>query len=82
MNRSIVGLSILVLAMGLPLWLYPKDPYHRFGFILTLAGTITLIVSLAIPKKSALKKNAHMKKLSMFNTQLSAVTKVVLRPKT
>jgi len=51
MNRSIVGLSILVLAMGLPLWLYPEDPYHRFGFILTLAGTIALIVGLAVPKK-------------------------------
>ena len=52
MNRSIVGLSLVVLVVGGPLWLYQEDPYHKFGFILSLVGTIVLIVGLAIPKKS------------------------------
>ena len=59
MNRLIVGLSILALIVGVPLWLFIEDPYHRFGFILTLAGITGLIVGLAIPKKGALKKDAH-----------------------
>jgi hypothetical protein len=59
MNRSIVGLSILLLIFGVPLWLYPEDPYHRFGFILSLAGTTLLIAGLAISKKRSLKKDYH-----------------------
>ena len=57
MNRSIVGLSLVVLVVGGPLWLYQEDPYHKFGFILSLVGTIVLIVGLAIPKKRAGKVN-------------------------
>ena len=53
MNRSIIGLSILLLVVGVPLWLCREGPYHRFGFILYLAGTVALIVGLAVPKKSA-----------------------------
>jgi hypothetical protein len=59
MNRLFVGLSLLVIAVGLPLWIYPEDPYHRFGFILFSAGTIVLIVSLAISKKNRLKKDTN-----------------------
>jgi hypothetical protein len=58
MNRSIVGLGLFVLIVGVPLWLYPEDPYHRFGFILTLAGTVALIVGLAIPKKKTPELNS------------------------
>ena len=53
MNRALLGLGILVLIVGVPLWLYPEDPYHRLGFILSLAGTILLIVGLALPRKRA-----------------------------
>jgi hypothetical protein len=53
MNRSVVGLSLLVLVVGVPLWLYPEDPYHRFGFILFLTGAILLIVGLALHRKRA-----------------------------
>jgi hypothetical protein len=53
-NKTIVGLDILVLIVGVALWLYPVNPYHQFGFILFLAGIIVLIVGLAIPKKNAL----------------------------
>ena len=57
MNRLIVGVSLLVLVVGVPLWLYPEDPYHRFGFIFTVAGIIVLIAGLAIQKKrSALNR--------------------------
>ncbi len=52
MNRAIVAFSILFLLGGVPLWLYPEDPYHRFGFLLALAGIIVLVVGLAVKKKS------------------------------
>ena len=52
MNKSIVGSSILLLIVGMPLWLYPEDPYHRFGFILSLTGIIVLIVGIAIQRRA------------------------------
>ena len=67
MKGSIVGLSILVLAIGAFLCFYPVEygyrigevtlyawveyPYRDYGFILSLVGIAVLVVGLAIPKK-------------------------------
>jgi uncharacterized transporter YbjL len=74
MNRSIVGLSILLLIVEVPLWLHREDPYHRFGFILSLTGIIVLIVGLAIQRKARSKK-IHINELLLFNQTLSTLTK-------
>jgi hypothetical protein len=58
MYRLFIVLSLLVIMVGLPLWLFPEDPCHRIGFILTLAGIIVLIVSL-VSKKNSLKKDKN-----------------------
>ena len=67
MKGPIVGLGILVLAIGVILCFYPVEytqyllgipirtwveyPYREYGFILFLVGIAVLVVGLAIPKK-------------------------------
>lgn len=67
MKGPIVGLGILVLAIGVILCFYPVEytqyllgipirtwveyPYREYGFILFLVGIAVLVMGLAIPKK-------------------------------
>jgi len=69
MKGSIVGLSVLVLAIGVVLCFYSVEygytlagrtfytwveyPYRDYGFILFLVGIVVLVVGLAISEKPA-----------------------------
>ena len=61
MKRAIVGLGILVLLVGIVLWLFPgffatflgrEYPYHDYGFGLSLAGIVVLVIGLALRESS------------------------------
>jgi len=68
MNGSIAGLGIVVLIVGVFLSLYSETytqsvygvtlitrieyPYRTYGFILLLVGILSLVLGLAMPKKS------------------------------
>lgn len=62
MNKTIVGLGILVLLAGAVLYLYPATPnqstlsqtiypYREYGLILSGVGIVVLVAGLAIPKR-------------------------------
>ena len=57
MKRAIVGLGILILLVGVVLWFSPgflatylgrEYAYHNYGFILSLAGILVLVIGLAM----------------------------------
>ena len=61
MKRVIVGLGILILLVGVVLWLSPgflatflgrEYPFHNYGFILSLAGIVVLVIGLAMRESS------------------------------